>query len=136
MESHIRWIDTRLAVCDLAGEATPDGLEAIIDELIAHPNSDAGMSLLADGRKLDVSKLSASDIQEAVEWGSRLLGRKLVQVALIVGSESPSRYGIARMIQAYVNSLSSWGTMEIFATRKDAALWIDRNRERVAVPVR
>ncbi len=126
MDVSVKWVDRSLVVCDLQGEATLKELESMIDELGARPETSSELMLLADAQKLDVSKLTASDIKELAETGSRLMDGWEISAAFVVGTGSPSRYGLARMLQSYLISLSVKGSFEIFETPRQAKTWINR----------
>lgn len=123
MEFEIEWVDPSLVICRTSGLASVEGYEAMMRALTSQPQFRPGVDLILDHTNLDVSALSAADIEQAADLHAQFAGATAGRAAGVVGSGSPMRYGLARMFEAYVVSQTD-ATVRIFETLEGAMAWL------------
>jgi hypothetical protein len=74
---------------------------------------------------LDVSALTASDIEQIADLRARFAHVPPVRSALVAGRDSPARYGLARMFEAYTDSQGNAAVM-VFETLDEAMAWLGK----------
>jgi len=123
MEFEFTWIDSSLVVCRASGKASADGFVALLKALAAQPEFGPGVRVLADHSGLDVSSISAADIERIAEVRAQNANRVGTRTALVVGSSAPARYGLARMSEAYVASQRD-GSVKVFEIFDEGMAWL------------
>jgi hypothetical protein len=124
MEFELDWIDEKLVVGRTFGPASVKGFEAMFEELIKQPGFGPGLRMLADHRQLDVSTLSVDDIEAIAELRARYASEIDMRSALVVGPDSPLRYGMARMFQAMATA-GREVSIRIFSDYGEALSWLE-----------
>jgi len=123
MEFEFTWIEPLLVVVRTSGSASAEGFKALFGELASEPEFGPGVKMLSDHTNLDISTLSSADIEKitAVRAShTRSLG---AHSALVVGPDSPARYGLARMFEAYAASGGD-DSVRVFETTDEAMAWL------------
>jgi hypothetical protein len=123
MEFEFTWIDSSLVVCRSSGAASADGFAALLSELAAQPEFGLGVRVLADHSELDASGISAGDIERIAEVRAVSARGTGMRTALVAGSDSPARYGLARMFEAYVVSQDD-GSIKVFEDFGEGMAWL------------
>ena len=122
MEFELTWVDQSLVICRTNGTASVEGYREMLQALISQPEFRPGVDLVVDHRSVDVSALTAVEIEQIA--GFRVeLGKAAGRSVGVAGLDSPLRYGLARMFGAYTHSRAgieiSW-----FETLDDALRWL------------
>lgn len=123
MEFEFTWIDSSLVVCRSSGAASADGFAALLTELAAQPEFGPGVRVLADHSELEVSTIRAGDIERIAEVRAESARGMGMRTALVVGSVSPARYGLARMFEAYVAAQGD-GSITVFEAFDEGMAWL------------
>ena len=88
---------------------------------------------------LDVSALTASDIEEVAALRAEFAHKPPVRSAVVTGRDSPARYGLNRMFEAYTESQENAAT-KVFQTLDEAMAWLgeaeapDSSESQITVP--
>jgi len=123
MEFEIEWVDPSLVVCRTSGVGTVEGYEALMRALTSDPQFQPGVDLITDHTNVDISALTAAEVERVAGLRVQFLGAIVGRAAGVVGSSSPMRYGLGRMFEAHVASQA--GTkVEIFKTVEEAIAWL------------
>ena len=123
MEYEIEWVDPSLVVCRTSGPASIEGYEAMMRALISDPKFRPGVGLIVDHTNVDISALTAADIEQAADLRTRLAGNVVPRAAGVVGPGSPMRYGLGRMFEAFVE-LQPGTDITLFETVEEAKAWL------------
>jgi hypothetical protein len=100
--------------------------------LISQPQFRPGVDLIVDHTNIDVSALTAADIERIAGLRARFAGDVAGRAAGVVGPGSPMRYGLGRMFEAYIDSQP--GTkITVFETVEKAMAWL-RGTDSAAPP--
>jgi hypothetical protein len=132
MEFEIEWVDPSLVICRTSGGASAEGYEAMMQVLTADARFRPGVDLIVDHTNVDVSGLTAEDIERVAGLRARYAGDVPARAAGVVGPGSPMRYGLGRMFGSFVDTRSSTGVM-IFETVSEAVAWL-RGTDSMANP--
>jgi hypothetical protein len=123
MEFELEWVDPSLVICRTSGVGTVEGYEALMRALTSDPQFRLGIDVLIDHTNVDISALTAAEVEQVAGLRVQFLGTKVRRAAGVVGPNSPMRYGLGRMFEAHVASQA--GTkIEIFKTLEDAIAWL------------
>jgi hypothetical protein len=123
MEYEIEWVDPSLVICRTSGSASIEGYEAMMRALVSDPKFRPGIGLIVDHTNVDLSALTAADIEQVADLRTRFAGGIAARAAGVVGPGSPMRYGLGRMFEAFVESQS--GTdITLFETVEEAMAWL------------
>jgi hypothetical protein len=123
MEFELTWIDPKLVIVRTSGLASVEGFVALYEALALQPGFGPGVKMLSDHTNLDVSALSAGDVEKIADirgFQTRSLGARS---ALVVGLASPARYGLARMFEAYAAPQGD-DPVRVFETTDEAMAWL------------
>jgi hypothetical protein len=123
MEFELTWVDLSLVVCRPTGTADVKGYEEVLRALASNPDFGAHVSILMDLRELDVSSLKAADMEELVSLRVRLAGESTARAAMVVGSNSPLRYGLGRMFEGFITSQVKF-EVSVFEEYDEAIAWL------------
>lgn len=123
MEFEIEWVDPSLVICRTSGVASIEIYEAMMRALVSEPQFRPGVDVITDQTKVDASALTGVDIEKIARIRSELTGAIVGRSAMVVGKGSPMRYGLGRMFEAYVDSLSG-AKITVFETVEEAMAWL------------
>lgn len=123
MEFEFSWIEPALILCRTSGQASTEGFAALSEELRSQPNLAPGVKILADHTSLDVSALSAGDIEQIAGMRTVSGSETEMRSALVVGKRSPAKYGLARMFGSYVTSRGD-DPVRVFENYDEALAWL------------
>jgi hypothetical protein len=123
MEFEIEWVDPSLVICRTSGVASVEGYKAMMAALTAQPEFRPGVDLIVDHSNVDVSSLTAAEVEQVADIRSRFTGDVAARAAGVVGPGSPMRYGLGRMFESLV--YSQQGTkIAVFETVEEATAWL------------
>lgn len=123
MELEIEWVDPSLVICRTSGVASVENYKDMMAALISEPQFRPGVDLIVDHTNVDVSALTAADIEQIAGLRARFAGDVAGRAAGVVGPGSPMRYGLGRMFEAYIDSQP--GTkIRVFETVEKAMAWL------------
>jgi len=117
------WIEPLLVSVRTSGVASAEGFAALYEKLAAEPGFGPGVKMLSDHTDLDVSELSAEDVEKIAAARDRYAGSLGACSALVVGPRSPAKYGLARMFEALVAEGPN-DLVRVFETRDEALVWL------------
>ncbi len=123
MEFEFTWVDPSLVVCRPSGVAEVKGYKAFLQALISSPEFGPGVKVLMDITALDVSSLTAADMEELASLRVGFAGERKARSAMVVGPGSPLRYGLGRMFEGYVSSQVGFET-RVFEEFDEALAWL------------
>lgn len=123
MEFEIEWVDESLVICRTSGAASVEGYQAMMETLISQPGFRPGVDLIVDHTNVDVSALTAAEIERVAGLRARFAGDVAGRAAGVVGAGSPMRYGLGRMFEAFLESQPST-KIKVFETVEDAMVWL------------
>jgi len=132
MDFEIEWVDPSLVICRTSGVGTVKGYEALMRALTSDPQFRPGVDLITDHTNVDISALTAAEVEQVAGLRVQFLGTMAGRAAGVVGPNSPMRYGLGRMFEAYIESGAGAG-VEIFKTVEEAMTWL-RGPDFVAPP--
>jgi hypothetical protein len=125
MDFEIEWVDSSLVICRTSGVGTVEGYEALMRALTSDPQFRPGVDVITDHTNVDISTLTASEVEQVAGLRVQFLGTTAGRAAGVVGPDSSMRYGLGRMFEAHVASRA--GTeVEIFRTVEEAMAWLRR----------
>lgn len=133
MEFEFTWIEPSLVAVRTSGLASADGFEALFGELSAQPEFGPGVKMLSDHTNLDVSALTAVDIERITAIRAVYTRSLGARSALVVGSDSPAKYGLARMFEAFAVS-GGEDSVRVFETTEEAMAWLEADDSGSASP--
>lgn len=123
MEFELEWVHPSLLICRLSGVATVEGGKAVRRAVLSEPQFRSGIGMVIVETNLDVSALTASDIEQIAALRAEFAHMPPVRSAVVVGLDSPARYGLARMFEAYTESQEN-ATIKVFETLDEAMAWL------------
>lgn len=126
MEFEFTWIEPLLVDVRTSGPASAEGFAALYEKLAAEPGFGPGVKILSDHSDhsdLDVSELSAEDVEKIAAARDRYAGSLGAYSALVVGPRSPAKYGLARMFEALAAE-GRGDLVRVFETRGEALVWL------------
>ena len=123
MGYEIEWVDPSLVICRTSGLASVEGYEAMMRALVSDPKFRPGIGLIVDHTNVDVSALTAADIEKVANLRTRFAGNVALRAAGVVGPGSPLRYGLGRMFEAFVE-LQPGTDIALFETVEEAIAWL------------
>jgi hypothetical protein len=123
MEFEIEWVDPSLVICRTSGLASVEGYEAMMRALAEDPRFRPAVDLIVDHTNVDVSALTAAEIEQVAGLRARFVGNLVARAAGVVGSGSPLKYGLARMFGAYLGTQPNAG-FTVFETIDEAVAWL------------
>ncbi|MGD0165968.1 MAG: hypothetical protein ABSC51_01575 [Gaiellaceae bacterium] len=129
MEFELEWLHPSLLICRVSGVSTVEGCEAIMRAVISEPQYRPGIGVITVETGVDVSALTAADIEQIANLNAQFAHVPAVRSAVVVGPHSPTRYGLARMFEAYTESQENT-EVEVFETLGEAMAWINEGDSR------
>jgi hypothetical protein len=123
MEYEFIFVDSSLVVCRSFGVASVQGFVDSAEALTSDPRWRPGMDTISDHTLLDASQFKASDIEQIANRESEYsdeIGQG--RAAIVVGPDSPTRYGLVRMFEAYIEPLVE-AKIRAFWTFDEALAW-------------
>jgi hypothetical protein len=123
MEFEFTWIEPLLVAVRTSGPASPEGFKTLFEALASQPEFRPGVKILSDHTNLDVSALSAADVEKITAIRASHTRSLGARSALVVGSDSPARYGLARMFEAFAVSGGD-DSVRVFETTDEAMAWL------------
>jgi hypothetical protein len=124
MEYEFIFVDSSLVVCRSFGVASVQGFVDSAEALTSDPRWRPGMDTISDHTLLDASQFKASDIEQIANRESEYsdeIGQG--RAAIVVGRDSPTRYGLVRMFEAYIEPLVE-AKIRAFWTFDEALAWM------------
>ena len=124
MEYEFTFVDSSLVICRSIGVASVRGFIGSADALTSDPRWRPGMDTISDHTLLDASQFKASDIEQIANRESEYsdeIGQG--RAAIVVGPDSPTRYGLVRMFEAYIEPLAEM-KIRAFWTFDEALAWM------------
>ena len=124
MEYEFIFVDSSLVVCRSFGVASVQGFVDSAEALTSDPRWRPGMDTISDHTLLDASQFKASDIEQIANRESEYsdeIGQG--RAAIVVGPDSPARYGLVRMFEAYIEPLVE-ANIHAFWTFDEALVWM------------
>jgi hypothetical protein len=91
--------------------------------LVSDPKFRQGVGLIVDHTNVDISALTAAEIEQAADLRTRFAGDVVPRAAGVVGPGSPMRYGLGRMFEAFVE-LQPGTDITLFETVEEAIAWL------------
>ena len=123
MEFEIEWVDPSLVICRTSGVASVEGYKAMMAALTERPQFQPGVDLIVDHTNVDVSALTAAEIEQVAGLRAQFAGNMAARAAGVVGAGSPLRYGLGRMFEAFTETQP--GTkINVFETVEEAMTWL------------
>jgi len=132
MDFEIEWVDPSLVICRTSGVGTVEGYEALMRALTSEPQFRPGVDVITDHTNVDISTLTAAEVEQVAGLRVRFLGAMAGRAAGVVGPDSPMRYGLGRMFEAHV-AAQAGAKVEIFKTVEEAMVWL-RGADSAAPP--
>ncbi len=123
MEFELEWLHPSLLICRVSGIATVEGCEALMRAVRSDPQFRPGIAMITNETNVDVSALTASDIERIADLSAQFPHTPPVRSAVVVGPDSPNRYGLARMFEAYADSEEN-PAIKVFETFDEAMAWL------------
>ena len=124
MEYEFIFVDSSLVVCRTFGVASVQGFVASLQALTSDPRWRPGMDTINDHTLLDASLFKASDIEQIANREGEYSGEiGQGRAAIVVGPDSPTRYGLVRMFEAYIEPLVE-AKVRAFWTFDEALAWM------------
>lgn len=113
-----------MLICRVSGVATVEGCDAIMRAVCSDPRSRSVTQVINVEEGLDVSALTPSDIERIADIAAKWFANVApVRSAIVTGLDSPTRYGLSRMFEAYAES-RKLGAIRVFETFEDAVGWM------------
>ena len=123
MEFELTWVDPSLVVCRPSGVALVKGYEEFLRALTSSPEFGPDVKVLMDLTALDVSSLTAADMEELVNLRVRLAGESKARAAMVVGPRSSLKYGLGRMFEGFLTSQVEF-EVTVFEEFDEAMAWL------------
>jgi hypothetical protein len=123
MEFELTWVDPSLVVCRMSGPASAEGYEQLLRARTSSPEFGPGTKVLMDVTDLDVSGVTAAEMEEIADLRARFTGQSEARAALVVGRDSPLRYGLGRMFQGFLTARREID-VRVFETFDEAMAWL------------
>ena len=123
MEFEFSWIEPSLVSVRTFGPVSAEGFTALYEKLAAEPGFGPGLKMLSDHTDLDISELSAAEIEQIAAARDRFAGSLGACSALVVGPGSPAKYGLARMFEA-MSDEEPGDLVRVFENRDEALAWL------------
>jgi hypothetical protein len=123
MEFELEWVHPSLVICRLSGVATVEGCAALMRTVVSQPQFRSGVGVITDQTNVDVSALMAADIEQIADLNAQFADAAAVRSAIVVGPNSPTRYGLGRMFEAHTDSQAN-ATVRLFETLDEAMAWL------------
>jgi len=123
MESEVTWVGPSLVVCRPSGVAEVKGYEEFLRTLASSPEFGPEVKVLMDIASLDVSSLTATDLEELANLRARFASGRKARSAMVVGPDSPLRYGLGRMFEGYLASHAEF-EVRVFEKLDEAMAWL------------
>lgn len=139
MEFELEWLHPSLLICRLSGVATVEGGKAVRRAALSERQFRPGIRMVIVETNLDVSALTASDIEQIAALRAEFAHKPPVRSAVVAGRDSPARYGLNRMFEAYTESQEN-AEVEVFETLDEAMAWLgeaeasDSSESQITVP--
>lgn len=123
MEFELTWAEPSLLVCRTSGEASLESAAALMQAIFSHPEYHPGVKVLIDNSELDVTALSAGDVEELAVIHTRAASFRSGHLAIVGGVNSPVRYGLGDTFEALTGPGSDT-QIEVFETFDAAMAWL------------
>lgn len=134
MEFEFDWINPSMVICRMSGVATVEGYAAFLRALSAQPQFRPGATVITDHTNVEVSALSAGEIEQIAKLRVQFTGATMARSAIVVGPDAPAKYGLARMFEAFAVSADN-DSVRVFGTIEEAMAWL-RGADSTAMPAR
>ena len=124
MEYEFIFVDPSLVVCRSFGVAGVQGFVDSAEALTSDPRWRPGMDTVSDHTHLDMSRLTAADVEQ-IAGGEGEYSDAIGQgrAAIVIGRDSPASYGLVRMFEAYIEPLVE-AKVRVFWTLDEALVWL------------
>jgi hypothetical protein len=114
---------------EASGVADVAGVKSSVKKIAGDPSLNSGKCALCDFRKLDLSKLTGSDVQQIYDFHAPLSRKNGNTPVAVVVSRSID-FGMARMWEAFAGDV--YTTHKVFYSIEEAMDWLRKwQRERV-----
>ena len=123
MEFELTWADPSLVVCRPSGVAVLEGYKEVLRALTSIPEFGPHVKVLMDLTALDVSSLTAADMEELASLRARIAGESKARAAMVVGPGSSLKFGLGRMFEGYLASQVEF-EVRVFEKFDDAMAWL------------
>jgi hypothetical protein len=123
MEIEITWVDPSLVVCRPIGVAEVKGYEEFLQTLASSQEYGPEVKVLMDITALDVSSLTAADLEELASLRVRFSSERKARAAMVVGHGSPLRFGLGRMFEGFLASQAEF-EVKVFEDLDQAMVWL------------
>lgn len=123
MEFELEWADPSLLICRVSGRSTVEGCVALMRAVTSEPQYRPGIGVLTDERNVDVSTLTATDIELIADLSAKFADLTSVRSAVVAGPDSPVRYGLARMFETYAG-MRETSLIRVFEAYDEAMSWL------------
>jgi hypothetical protein len=132
MEFEITWVDPTLVVCRTSGVAEVKSYEKFLRALTSSPEFGPDVSVLMDLTALDISLLTATDMEELASLRVRFASESKARSALVVGAGSPLRYGLGRMFEGFLSAQVGF-EIRVFEELDEALAWLQADDAKPAL---
>jgi hypothetical protein len=122
MEFELTWIDSSRVVCRTSGEASAKDYEALLRALTSSPEFGPNVKALMDFTAIDVSSVTAIDMEEIAILRARFTGKSNFRSAMVVGPGT-LKYGLGRMFQSYATAQTEI-EVSVFQTFDEGMAWL------------
>jgi len=122
MEFELTWIDSSRVVCRTSGKALAKDYAALLRALTSSPEFGPEVRVLMDFRALDVSSVTATDMEKIASLRARLASEGNFRSAMVVGPGA-LKYGLGRMFQSFATAQTEI-EISIFETLDEAMAWL------------
>ncbi len=128
MEFELTWIDSSRVVCRISGKASTKDYEALLRALTSSPKFGPNIKVLMDFTAIDVSSVTAADMEEMAVLRVQLAGKSNFRSAMVVGPGA-LKYGLGRMFQSIATAQTEID-VSIFETLEEAMSWLQADDKR------
>ena len=133
MQFEFSWIKPSLVICRMSGAVKADDFVALTEAIVSNPKYRPGMDRVIDLCEIDATSISATDIERIADRVAVYANAiKTGRLALVVGSRSPLKYGLARMFEAFFGTQVN-APVAVFETVDAALAWLDATDSRISL---
>jgi hypothetical protein len=122
MEFELTWIDSSRVVCRTSGTASAKDYAALLRALTSSPEFGPDVKVLMDFRALDVSSVTAADMEKIAILRARFASEVNFRSAMVVGPGG-LKYGLGRMFQSYATAQMEL-EVSVFHTFDEGMAWL------------
>jgi hypothetical protein len=131
MQFEFTWVEPALVICRIFGSAETEDFATLEEAMISNPKFRPSMGRVIDIRELDVSSLSSGDIERFAELIADLKDDvRTGRLALVAGSDSPLKFGFARMFEAFYQPRARV-PIRVFDVFDDALAWAGESPSKI-----